>query len=121
MGDMHAIQGDGEICGGGGVETKADVVIAVNVEKPRPEMNWPRIANETHIGTIACARPAEDAFALALRELIEWLAADYRMDRGEAFMLLSQVAECRCTQFVNPSFTYVCKSNRRFLPEGSPR
>jgi hypothetical protein len=49
-------------------------------------------------------------------ELIEWIATDFAMDRGESFMLLSQVAECRCTQFVNPLLTYVCKVDRRFLP-----
>ena len=41
------------------------------------------------------------------------------MSRGEAFLYLGQVLEARCTQFVNPTFTYIAKVNRRFLPAGA--
>ncbi len=65
------------------------------------------------------ARPAEDAFRSALEQLVLWLeegpAGGFPMERGEAFMLLAQVLEARCTQFVNPTFTYVAKVNRKYL------
>jgi amidase len=44
-----------------------------------------------------------------------WMEADYGFSQPEALMLLGQVAEARCTQFVNPKFTYVCKINKRYL------
>jgi len=62
------------------------------------------------------ARPAEDAFRAALEELILWLEDEYGLPRGEAYLLLGQVLEARCTQFVNPTFSYVAKINRKFLP-----
>jgi acetamidase/formamidase len=116
IGDMHAIQGDGEICGLGGIETGGRVQISCDLAPKPAHMNWPRITNATHIIATAQGRPAEDAFRLALSEMILWLEEDYGMSRGEAYLLLGQVLEARCTQFVNPTFTYVCKVNRRYLP-----
>lgn len=116
VGDMHARQGDGEICGAGGIEAGGRVEIRCELA-PRPKnMTWPRIANGTHLITTAQAKPAEDAFRAALVELLLWLEEDYGLDRGEAYLLLGQVLEARCTQFVNPTFTYVCKIDRRYLP-----
>ena len=64
VGDMHALQGDGEICGAGGIEASGVVRLRCELSKQKPKsMYWPRILNETHIATAAMARPAEDAFA----------------------------------------------------------
>ncbi len=115
IGDMHAIQGDGEICGAGGIEASGRVQIRCELsEKPR-SMFWPRIINETHIMTVAMARPAEDAFRYALEAMVLWLEESYGFTRGEAYLFLGQVLEARCTQFVNPTFTYVVKVPRRYL------
>jgi len=120
VGDVHAIQGDGEICCGGGIECRSTVQLAVDVLPKPSRMSWPRFGNRTHIGCIACARPAEDAFRLAVQDLIYWLADDYDMDEREAYLLLGQVLEARCTQFVDPLYTYVAKVALQFLP-GAPR
>ena len=70
VGDVHAIQGDGEICCGGGIECRSTIQLTVDV-LPRPRrMTWPRFTDATHIGVFACARPAEDAFRLAVQDLI---------------------------------------------------
>ncbi|NLT41691.1 MAG: acetamidase [Anaerolineae bacterium] len=120
VGDVHAIQGDGEICCGGGIECRSTVQLRVDV-LPRPErMTWARFADATHIGVFGCARPAEDAFRLATQDLIYWLADDYALDEPEVLLLLGQILEARCTQFVDPLYTYVAKVARRWLP-GPPR
>ncbi|MAE65701.1 MAG: acetamidase [Phycisphaeraceae bacterium] len=116
IGDMHAIQGDGEICGGGGIETGGTVQVMAELS-PRPEeMTWPRIENDTHVMTTGIDKPAEDAFRIALSEMVLWLETGYGMPRGEAFMLLAQCLEARVTQFVNPTYTYLCKLDRDYLP-----
>ncbi len=118
VGDMHAIQGDGEICGAGGIEASGRARLTCYIENTAPKtLRYPRIQNATHIGVIATARPAEDAFRTALMELLRWLNESYRMPLGEAYLLLGQVLEARCTQYVNPSFTCVAKIARRYLPE----
>ncbi len=116
VGDMHAIQGDGEICSSGGVECSGIVRLRVEIE-PRPaSMYWPRLENDTHIAVIAMARPLEDAFRFALEGLVLWMEEDYGFSRGEAFLLLGQVLEARCTAIVNPTFTYIAKISKAYLP-----
>ena len=116
IGDMHARQGDGEICGAGGIEAGGRVRITCELAERPASMTWPRITNATHIMTTAMARPAEDAFRTALEEMVLWLEDEYGFTKGEAYLLLGQVLEARCTQFVNPTFSYVAKVDRRYLP-----
>ena len=120
IGDMHALQGDGEICGAGGIEAGGRVKVWCDLVPKPKNMTWPRIMNNTHIITCAQARPAEDAFRLALVEMILLLEEEYGMSHGEAYLLLGQVLEARCTQFVNPTYTYVCKVNHKYLPDALP-
>jgi acetamidase/formamidase len=116
VGDMHALQGDGEICGAGGIEASGRVRLRVDLA-PRPlSFFWPRLVNDTHIATIAMARPCEDAFRYAVEAMILWLEEEYGFSRPDALLLLGQVMEARCTQFVNPTFTYIVKVPKAFLP-----
>ncbi len=115
VGDMHARQGDGDICGGGGIETGGIARLMAEV-RDRPEsMTWPRIENDEYIMTTAQARPAEDAFRIALSEMLLWLEEEYNFTRKDAFMFLAQVLEARITQFVNPTFSYVAKVKKEYL------
>ncbi len=116
IGDMHAIQGDGEICGAGGIEASGRVQVRCELSAKPQSMFWPRLIDDSHIMTMAMARPAEDAFRAALEAMILWLEESYGFSRGEAYIYLGQVLEARCTQFVNPTFTYVAKVAKRFLP-----
>ncbi len=108
VGDMHARQGDGEICGAGGIEASGRVELRCELAPAPPEFSWPRIGDATHRMVAAQGRPAEDAFREALEAMVLWLEAD-GWPRGEAFLWLGQVLEARCTQFVNPTFTYLAK------------
>lgn len=115
IGDVHAVQGDGELCCAGGIETRSVVTVRVEII-PRPAaFMWPRIETDTHVIAIGCARPLDDAFRIAVSELVHWMAADFGFSEPEALMLLGQVAEARCTQLVNPKFTYVAKIARSYL------
>ena len=78
-------------------------------------MVWPRFETSECIGAVACARPLEDAFRLSAEELIRWMVEDYGFTNVDAVLLLGQVAEARCTQVVNPKFTYVTKIRKTYL------
>lgn len=75
-----------------------------------------RLETVTHLCTVGCARPLEDAFRIAAREMVAWLHADHALSIPDAVMLLGQVAEARATQIVNPKFTYIVEVARRRLP-----
>jgi amidase len=117
LGDCHAVQGDGELCGCGAIEIRTFTTVQVDLT-PRPaRMTWPRFETADHIGAVACARPLEDAFRLSVEELINWMAEDYGFKEPDALLLLGQVAEARCAQVVNPKYTYVTKIAKRYLPK----
>ena len=115
MGDCHAIQGDGECNGMGAIEIAATLTVKVSVEKAPPRLNHPRIETPTHIGTLGCARPLEDAMRIAFEEMVYWMEDDWKIPAPEGYMLLGQVAEARCTQVVNPKYTYICKVDKSVL------
>jgi amidase len=117
LGDCHAIQGDGECNGMGAIEIAALLTVRVTLGKAPARMTWPRVETPTHIGTIGCARPLEDAMRIAFEEMVFWLADDYGIPEPEAYMLLGQVAEARCTQMVNPKYTYICKIAKSVLEQ----
>jgi amidase len=121
IGDCHAVQGDGELCGLGAIEIRSHVTVRVDIAVRPASMKWPRFEDEHHVGVVACARPLEDAFRIAVQELARWLADDFGFSLADAVLLLGQVAEARCTQLVNPHFTYVCKISKRYLRSGLDR
>ena len=46
----------------------------------------------------------------------EGVEQDFGFSRSAAYMLLGSIAEARCTQMVNPKFTYICKVRKALLP-----
>ena len=68
MGDCHAIQGDGECNGMGAIEIATTLTVKVSLEKAPRRLNHPRIETPTHICTLGCARPLEDAMRTVARD-----------------------------------------------------
>ena len=113
VGDVHAVQGDSEFSWVA-VEARALVILSVDVVKGRPKaMTWPRVFTPESIMTIVSARPLDEALAGAYREMILWLEEEFGFDRGDAYMLLGQVADGRICNM----FTGRCLVPRRYLPE----
>jgi acetamidase/formamidase len=115
IGDCHAIQGDGECNGMGAIEIAAVVTIRVGLSPAPKRLNHPRIETPTHICTLGCARPLEDAMRMAFEEMVYWMEDDWNVPAAEGYMLLGQIAEARCTQMVNPKYTYICKVPKAVL------
>ena len=115
LGDAHAIQGDGELCGAGGVECRATVRLSVQ-NVPRPARNGCiRIENSSALCAVCCEGDIDECCVKAARELIYWLADGYGMDEREAYLLLGQVMELRVTQLVNPTRTVIAKIGKSFI------
>ncbi len=113
LGDVHAVQGDGEICGTA-VEISAVVTLKFTLKKGQ-KINWPRVESSEEIMTVCSARPLEDAARLAYRELVDWMASDYGWGREDAYMFLSLVAKARIAQIVDPLYTVVAKLKKSYL------
>jgi amidase len=103
LGDCHATQGDGELCGVA-VEIPSTTTVQVDLIK-RWQIAWPRLENDRFIMTIGSTRPMEDAARIAYRELTRWLVADYGFDEVEAYFLLTQAGRVRLGNMVDPKYT----------------
>jgi acetamidase/formamidase len=115
LGDCHALQGDGEANGMGAIEIAANLKVRVSLAKAPARLNHPRIETSTHICTTGCARPLEDAMRIAFEEMVYWMHDEWGVPEAEGYMLLGQIAEARCTQVVNPKYTYICKVQKSIL------
>jgi amidase len=115
IGDAHACQGDGEVCGTA-VEYPSLTTIQVDLVKGWT-IPWPRLEREDFIMAIGSARPLEDATRIAYRELIRWMEADYGFDKWDAYMMLSQCGRVRLGNFVDPKYTVGAGIKKKFLAD----
>ncbi len=103
LGDCHAAQGDGELCG---VAVEHPTVTTIRIDLIKNwEISIPRLENEDFLMAIGASRPMEDAARGAYRELIRWMAADYGFDEIDAYMLLTQCGRVRLGNMVDPKYT----------------
>ncbi len=123
VGDVHAIMGDGEIPHGGGIECRSTVTLRLTVEKGYRAKEWLRAENEEYIMTIANEIKMKDSFCGAARELIAWMRDGYGFTPQEAYLLLGQVMEARCTMLHGddgPFSPYICKIAKKYLRPAGP-
>jgi acetamidase/formamidase len=113
IGDAHACQGDGEVCGTA-VEYQSTTTVRVDLIKGW-KIDWPRLENEDALMSIGSARPLEDATRIAYRELVLWMAAEYGFDKWDAYMMLSQVGKVRLGNFVDPKYTVGAMVAKHYL------
>jgi len=118
VGDVHAIQGDGEICNAGGIECRARVKLKASIVKNGISQKCVRAEDEKYLMTIACLLSTDESFYLACSELIRFVCSRYLITEEECFQLASQVMEARCTQYVNPTRSYICKIPKNILDAG---
>ena len=114
FGDVHAVQGDGEV-NGTALEVTAEVELTVEVHKGY-RIEWPRLATGTHIMAIGSTRPLMDCVRLAQMQLLDWLVADYGFQREEAWQLSAQVSSMRIGNVVDPCYTVAARFPKRYLP-----
>lgn len=115
FGDVHAMQGDGEV-NGTALEVTAEVTLTIELMKGW-ETGWPRMENETHIMVAGSGRPLMDCVRVSQIELLTWLIEDYEFQREEAWQLMAQVGTMRIGNIVDPNYTVVSKFPKSCLPE----
>ncbi len=99
VGDVHAVQGDGEVCGTA-VEIDANVTIKLVVNKNK-KISRPQYETKDYFMTTAWAETTDEAAKIALRDMIDWLVAEKGLTREEAYALSSCTVDIRVSQFVD--------------------
>lgn len=114
FGDVHAAQGDGEVCGVA-LETTAEVTVKLDVRKGK-SIDWPRLEDGTHIMTTGSGRSLMDCVRIAQVDLVKWLVDDYGFEKWEAFQVISQAGTMRIGNVVDPAYTVVARFPKKYLP-----
>lgn len=99
VGDGHGVQGDGEVCVTA-IETGLIGTFELHVRKDMT-LTWPQAETPTHIMTMAFDPSLDQCVVLALRQMIDLVAARVGITRQEAYAFCSLAADVRVTQVVN--------------------
>ena len=113
LGDGHARQGQGEVCGVG-VEVPMHTALTVEVIKD-VVTPWPRIETDAAIMSVGCARPLEDAFRISQHDLVGWVADLTGLDLLDAYQLVSQAATAPVGNVVDPNYTMLARLDKAVL------
>ncbi len=110
MGDLHAVMGDGEVCGFG-LEIEGSVTVRVTVIKEDP-LPWPAVLSGGRFMAVASAETTDKAWQLATARMEALLASRRHLSHSDSSMLLSLCADLAICQTVNP-----LKTVRMEIPE----
>ena len=99
IGDGHALQGDGEVTGTA-LETSLRGTFELRVRKGA-RLRWPRAETPTHYIAMGLHEDLNEAARLATREMVDFLVAEQKLSRDDAYMLCSLAADLRVTQGVD--------------------
>ena len=113
FGDIHAAQGDGEVCGSA-LETTAEVTLQVEVKK-QWALDWPRLEDADFLMTTGSLHSLLDAVRVAQVEMLNWLTGEYGFDKWEGWQVISQASTMRIGNIVDPNYTVVVKFPKELL------
>jgi len=113
LGDGHARQGQGEVCGVA-VEAAMNTTVVVELIKGVPTP-WPRIESDGYVISTGSARPLEDAFRISQHDLVTWVAGLTGLDVLDAYQLVSQVGEAPVGNVCDTNYTMVAKLPKEYL------
>jgi len=119
VGDVHAIQGDGEISGWG-LECRSLLRLRVDIIKKPDSMQYVRMENEDYIMGAACCDTFRESFYKAAREVLFWMVEEYGFSMSEAYTLMGLLLESKIGGAGVPTITYCCKMPKKYLIHPTP-
>ncbi len=117
FGDIHAAQGDGEVCGSA-LETTAEVTLGIEVKK-NWSIDWPRLEDADFLMTTGSLHSLLDAVRVAQVEMLNWLVKDLGFEQWEGWQVISQACTMRIGNIVDPNYTVVVKFPKALLETAS--
>lgn len=97
LGDVHAAQGHGEVCG---TALEMPAIVTINVDLIKGKLiKRPRIRSRKEIMCVATGNPMERSIAQAYADLLIWME-ELGMNRWDAYSLCTQVGEISVGYFL---------------------
>ncbi len=100
IGDTHAVQGDGEVCGTA-VEAPMRVILQLEVIKGGRSLPEPQYETDDYYAVTAFAETIDEAAKKATRYMIDYLVEERGMDRTEAYVLCSLAGDLKISEVVD--------------------
>ncbi len=100
IGDTHAAQGMGEVCGTA-IEAPMRIVYEVNVLKGGRTLEEPQYETDDYYAVTAFAETLDEAAKKAVRYMIDYLEEAHGLDRYDAYVLASLAADLKIAEVVD--------------------
>jgi acetamidase/formamidase len=100
IGDTHAVQGDGEVCGTA-LEAPMRVVYQVEVLEGWRTIHEPQYETEAFYGVTAHAETLDEAARQATRYMLDYLVEAHGLSRPDAYMLASLAGDLKISEVVD--------------------
>jgi acetamidase/formamidase len=100
IGDAHATQGAGEVCGTA-IEAPMRIVYSVEVLKGGRTITEPEYETEDTYAVTAFAETLDEAAKKATRFMVDYLVAEHGLSRPDAYALASLAADLRIAEVVD--------------------
>jgi len=100
IGDTHAVQGDGEVCGTA-VEAPMRIVYQVEVLEGWRAITEPQYESEEFYGVTAFAETIDEAARKATRFMIDYLVEAHGLTREDAYMVASLAGDLKISEVVD--------------------
>jgi amidase len=113
IGDGHARQGEGEVCGTA-VESAMNSVVVVDLVKGHATGS-PRLESDEFLMTTGNARPLEDAYRMSQLDLVQWTGSLLGLDDLDAYQLVSQAGLAPAGNVCDTNYTMVGKLPKSLL------
>ena len=118
VGDGHARQGDGELCGVA-VEIPMQVTLVVDVLSGIATPT-PRLETDTRLMSIGVARPLEDTYRAAHADLVHHVSELTGLDTLDTYQLVSQAGRAHIGNVVDEQYTIAASVKKQFLDTAQP-
>lgn len=119
IGDGHAAQGDGEVCGTA-IEAPLDLIVQLEVVKGGRSIEEPQYENGDRYSVTAFGVTIDEAAKKATGYMVDYLAAEHGLAPEDAYMLASIAADLKIAEVVDLPHVLVTMSISRSVFDGSP-
>ena len=100
IGDAHAAQGLGEVCGTA-IEAPTRIVYQVEVIKNGRDIQEPQYETEDYYAVTGFGKTIDKAAKKATRSMIDYLEEEHGMDRNDAYALCSLAGDLKIAEVVD--------------------
>lgn len=127
VGDLHAAQGDGEVCFTaiecpGEVVLRFEVIRGLNLRSPMYFCKPKAMSKLGYITTTGIAPDLMEAAKGAVREMVSYLTSNFDLTQEEAYVLCSVAGDLRIHEVVDrPNWVVGLMLPREVLPRGRSR